>query len=157
MGTLCLYFCMSSYWTRCFSIRCLAEIISLISLENVYITLGLFVSSRGAAGSICWWDACFAEFRLSNSKLGRNGDATDDDDLSTPRHLSRRYSGRLSGRFSTKSTMEMSEGLHTRAPKVMRLIRPMTYSYFYPLWLIKHLIYTPTTSWNCFFIEKFAV
>ncbi|XP_024369391.1 guanine nucleotide exchange factor SPIKE 1 isoform X5 [Physcomitrium patens] len=58
------------------------------------------------------------EFRLSNVRLGRNGDVTDDEDPQTPRRLSRRFSVRSSGRFSMRSTTsDAPEALHTNISK----------------------------------------
>ena len=59
------------------------------------------------------------ELRLSNIRLGRHGDATDDEDPTT----SGRYSGGLfSGRFSGRSTAsDIPDSVVTKAPKVLML------------------------------------
>lgn len=59
------------------------------------------------------------ELRLSNIRLGRHGDATDDEDPTT----SGGYSGGLfSGRFSGRSTAsDVQDSIVAKAPKV-----PMT-------------------------------
>lgn len=65
------------------------------------------------------------ELRLSNIRLGRNGDATDDEDPTT----SGRYSGRLfSGRFSGRSTAsDVPDSFLTKAQKVL-LKQPLFFS-----------------------------
>jgi hypothetical protein len=66
----------------------------------------------------------FIELRLSNIRLGRHGDAADDEDPTT----SGRYSGGLfSGRFSGRSTAsDIPDSMVSKAPKVLMTLTSLT-------------------------------
>jgi hypothetical protein len=68
----------------------------------------------------------FIELRLSNIRLGRHGDAADDEDPTT----SGRYSGGLfSGRFSGRSTAsDIPDSMVSKAPKVLMTLTSLTLS-----------------------------